>query len=67
MPQVASQIFSLQDLSAYLKIAPSSLYKLVRQGDIPGRKVGKKWRFHRAAIDKWLQGNQVKAQRRSNR
>ncbi|MGA2641362.1 MAG: helix-turn-helix domain-containing protein [Spirochaetia bacterium] len=67
MPQVPSEILTLKDLSAYLKIAPSSLYKLVRQGGIPGRKVGKRWRFHRQAIDKWLQGSQAKGQKRSKR
>ena len=67
MPQVPSQILSLDELSVYLKIARSSLYKLVRAGGIPGKKVGKNWRFHRNAIDKWLQGNQVKTAKRSKR
>ena len=67
MPQVPSEILSLQELSAYIRIAPSSVYKLVRQGAIPGRKVGKKWRFHKQAIDGWLQGKQPSHKRRSER
>jgi excisionase family DNA binding protein len=67
MPQVPSQILSLQELSAYIRIAPSSVYKLVRQGAIPGRKVGKKWRFHKQAIDRWLQGSQRSTKKQSKR
>lgn len=48
------QIMTLQELSAYIRIAESSVYKLVRQGKIPGQKVGKTWRFLKGAIDAWL-------------
>lgn len=47
-------ILTLQELAAYLKIPESSLYKIVREGKIPAQKVGKHWRFSRAAIDAWL-------------
>jgi excisionase family DNA binding protein len=67
MPQIPSQILTLQELSVYLKIAQSSLYKLVRQGGIPGKKVGKNWRFHKNAIDEWLRGNQVRTAKQGKR
>ena len=49
-----SQVFTIDELSEYLKIPKSTLYKLVRSGSMPGAKVGKHWRFHKDAIDAWL-------------
>lgn len=49
------EVLTLAELSEYLKIPRSTLYRLVRQGQIPGRKVGRAWRFHRATIERWLQ------------
>jgi len=60
MLQPASdQVFTLKELSVYIKIAESSVYKLVRERKIPGQKVGKSWRFHKPAIDRWLAGDTV--------
>jgi excisionase family DNA binding protein len=48
------RVFTIKELSQYLRIAESSLYKLVREGKIPGQKIGKTWRFFKPAIDSWL-------------
>lgn len=48
-------ILTLEELSAYLKIPRSTLYKIVREGRIPCQKVGRHWRFRKAAIDRWLE------------
>jgi len=47
-------IDQLADYLNYLKLSKSSLYHLARRGDVPGQKIGRHWRFHKAAIDKWL-------------
>ncbi|MDA3959138.1 helix-turn-helix domain-containing protein [Oceanispirochaeta sp.] len=54
MVEENDQAFTIKDLSKYLRIAESSLYKLVREGKIPGQKIGKTWRFFKPAIDSWL-------------
>ena len=48
------EIMSIEELSDYLKISQSTLYKLAQEGGLPGQKVGRRWRFHKAAIDEWL-------------
>lgn len=48
------EIMSIEDLAKYLKISKSTLYKLAQDGGLPGQKVGKRWRFHKGAIDDWL-------------
>ena len=45
---------TIEVLAEYLMISRSTLYKLVQDGRLPGQKVGKRWRFHREAIDEWL-------------
>ncbi|WP_407651813.1 helix-turn-helix domain-containing protein [Halopseudomonas oceani] len=53
-----SQVMTLDELATYLKLPKSTLYKLVQQGRVPGQKLGKQWRFGRAAIDRWLDAEQ---------
>jgi excisionase family DNA binding protein len=55
MAERASEVLTIEDLSEYLKIPKSTLYKLVREGSVPCQKVGKHWRFHKNAIDRWLE------------
>lgn len=52
------QILTIDELSAYLKISKSSLYKLLTQGKVPGQKIGRHWRFSKATIDQWIQNPQ---------
>ena len=49
-----NEVMTIQELSDYLKISKSTLYKLVREGKIPGQKIGKHLRFHRKTIEEWL-------------
>ena len=50
----ADEILTIQELSDYLKVPVSTLYKLAREGSMPCTKVGKHWRFQKDAIDAWL-------------
>ena len=54
----ADDVFSIDDLAAFLKIPKSTLYKLVREGRIPAQKVGRHWRFHKETIVRWLDNRQ---------
>jgi excisionase family DNA binding protein len=46
-------ILTIDELTEYLKIPKSTLYKLALEGRIPGQKIGRHWRFSKEAIDKW--------------
>ena len=54
MNKELSDILTIEELSIYLKIPKSTLYKLVREGKIPSQKVGRHWRFRKETIDRWL-------------
>ena len=47
-------VLTIAELSKYLKISRSTLYKLAQEGKLPAQKVGRHWRFHREAVDEWL-------------
>ena len=54
MAEPSDNIMTIDALAEYLKISRSTLYKLVQEGKLPGQKVGKRWRFHKEAINEWL-------------
>ena len=49
-----NQVMTVSEVAAYLRMADSTVYRLVKEGKIPGRKVGGGWRFSRKVIDDWL-------------
>ena len=53
-------VLTIGELAEYLKISRSTLYKLAQEGNLPGVKVGRHWRFHKDAVDAWLQGRPLK-------
>ena len=59
MDEKRGEVLTIEELSAYLKISKSTLYKLVREGRIPSQKVGRHWRFRKKAIDRWLEETRV--------
>ena len=48
------EIMTMDELAEYLKISKSTLYKLAVENKLPGTKIGKRWRFHKDAIDAWV-------------
>ena len=50
----SAPIMTVDEVAHYLRIPRSSVYTLAQEGRIPCRKVGRRWRFHREAIDRWL-------------
>ena len=48
------EILTVGQISKLLKLHQRTIYKLVRNGMIPGRRVGKKWRFLKSEIMNFL-------------
>jgi len=54
-PETATtEVMSVRELADFLRLSVHTVYRLAEQGKLPGRKVGKHWRFHRDAIIAWL-------------
>ncbi len=46
-----NEILNIKEVSTYLKIPISTVYKLVQNGKVPAIKVGKHWRFMKKDLD----------------
>jgi excisionase family DNA binding protein len=60
METIQSDILTVDETAALLKIPRSSVYKLAQQGKIPAKKVGRHWRFHRLTLVNWIADATVK-------
>ncbi len=58
---VSAKVMTVNELSDYLRVHRSTIYRLLKKGEIPGFKIGSDWRFNVEAIDQWRlqQGSQV--------
>ena len=45
------EIMNIKEVSEYLKIPISTVYKLAQSGEVPAVKVGKHWRFMKKDLD----------------
>ncbi|MDO8957421.1 MAG: helix-turn-helix domain-containing protein [Deltaproteobacteria bacterium] len=45
-----------REAADYLNIHLRTIYRLVKNGKIPGRKIGGSWRFKRDVLDEWVSG-----------
>ena len=54
-----SRLITVRELAAYLRVHPTTVYRLLRQEKIPSFRVGSDWRFDREAIERWMSEKQV--------
>ena len=57
------RVMTVRELSAYLRVHPSTIYKLLRRGELPGFRIGTDWRFNAEVIDRWCLRAQHEAER----
>lgn len=53
---MASAWLTLEETAEHLGMGKTVLYALARDGRIPVTKLGKKWMFEKAELDKWVRG-----------
>jgi excisionase family DNA binding protein len=49
-----TDIMTLEEVAAYLKLKPQTLYTWAQEKKIPAAKIGKEWRFKKSLIDEWF-------------
>ncbi len=64
-PIVPDDVLNADEASTWLKIPKTTLYKLCNDGEVPGAKVGRHWRFHRETLEKWLRDRTKQSSRNS--
>jgi excisionase family DNA binding protein len=50
-----TRLVTVKELSDYLRVHPSTIYRLLKRGELPAIKLGSDWRFSLEAIDRWRQ------------
>ena len=53
-PPPATEVFTLPEAAAYLRVTETDLMRLVHDQALPGRQFGTEWRFLKSAIQDWL-------------
>lgn len=53
------EFWTAEEVSNYLRIPQSTIYKLAQDSVLPGFKVGKHWRFRRDTIINWIKAKEV--------
>ena len=48
------EIMTPHEAAEYLNLNIRTIYHLAKNGKLPGRKVGRRWRFKKDVLDKWL-------------
>ncbi len=48
-----ANVLTLEELAGYLRVHPSTVYRMLKKGQIPAFKVGSDWRFNLESIDHW--------------
>lgn len=48
------EILTLNEAARYLKLAPVTLYRRARRGEIPAARIGRVWRFHQDQLVDWI-------------
>jgi excisionase family DNA binding protein len=54
------EILTIEEAADYLQIGKRSIYKLAKEGKIPGKKVLNKWRFEKESLRSWVSGGEEK-------
>ncbi len=49
-----SSILTADEVAEYLKLSKITIYKLAKDGSLPGFRVGGSWRFNKANIEKMM-------------
>jgi excisionase family DNA binding protein len=58
-------VMTIKEVSEYLRLAESTIYKLAKVGELPGRKVGGAWRFSKKGLDDWLREGVTSSKRQT--
>jgi excisionase family DNA binding protein len=49
----SAKVLTVNELAEYLRVHRSTIYRLLKKGQLPGFKIGSDWRFNVEVIDEW--------------
>jgi excisionase family DNA binding protein len=51
-----TEFMTTDDVLGYLRINARTVYRLIRDGELPAVRIGRQWRVRRCDLDSWLDG-----------
>lgn len=51
-----ARVLTVRELAEYLRVHPSTIYRLLKARRLPGFRIGSDWRFNVEAVDRWRLG-----------
>ncbi|MBI5443872.1 MAG: helix-turn-helix domain-containing protein [Deltaproteobacteria bacterium] len=48
------RVLTVEETAAVLKVKPATVRKLLREGQLPGKRIGKSWRILEEELRQWL-------------
>ncbi len=58
------EVMNVRQASKYLGISSDTLYRHVAQEQIPGFKLGNRWKFKKTTLDRWMEKQSLATGRR---
>jgi excisionase family DNA binding protein len=53
-PEAGDEVLTLEEVAKLLKVPAEAVRSRAEEGELPGRRFGKQWRFARTAVLAWL-------------
>lgn len=53
-PEPTKEILNIDEAALLLGVSTKTFAKVLREGEIPGRKIGREWKFSRRALIEWV-------------
>ena len=60
-PMPDREILNIDGAAALLGVSIKTFSKVLREGEVPGRKVGREWKFSRTALIDWVGSSRSRA------
>ena len=51
---LANRMLTAQELAVYLRVNRSTVYRLLKKGELPGFRIGSEWRFRMDEVNRWF-------------
>jgi excisionase family DNA binding protein len=52
-------VLTVNELAIYLRVHPTTIYRLLKSRQLSAFRVGSDWRFRRDTIDEWVRGQRA--------
>ncbi len=62
----AASVLTVGEVADYLRVSRSTVFRLLKQKELPAFKVGRVWRFNVQQIDRWRAEREIRTPRHRN-